>query len=621
MANFEDHKDRLGDYIEMITEKSKGKNQYDCPICDSGTGKHHTGAFTFYPETNSWYCFSCHRGGDIYDLIGLVEDIPDKGDQLKRVCEIFGDSVAMTKAPLKPKKPQTQEPNISISEYVKECAKHIKETNYLQSRGISYDTAEKMGIGFDKKAFSFGGIVFPTGNSYAMRNIDHTSKNRYLKQKGESDLFNKVALSESDKPVYIVEGYMDALSIIEAGGEAVALGGTGFSKLISIVKKHEPKRLLIVSMDDDDAGKTAQIKLLNELRCLNIPCVGFQPYNGSKDANEALQHDRKSFIEVVMYGESLEDEYFKTEKEKYFQNSTAVYLQSFINGISDSANTPPIKTGFKNLDTVLDGGLYEGLHTIGAISSLGKTTLAMQIMDQIAQQGHDVLIFSLEMARNQLISKSISRHTVINAMNNGIKTNNAKSSRGITDGSRYANYNKIEIELINQSVISYSEYAKHIYISEGIGNIGVDEIRQTIGKHIRYTGNTPIVLVDYLQILAPNDVRASDKQNTDKAITELKRISRDFKIPIIVISSFNRQNYSESVRMEAFKESGIIEYSSDVLIGLQLRGAGQKGFDEINEKNKDPRQVELVILKNRDARTGEKVAFEYYPVFNYFKEK
>ena len=245
----------------------------------------------------------------------------------------------------------------------------------------------------------------------------------------------------------------------------------------------------------------------------------------------------------------------------------------------------------------------------------------MQVMDQIAQQGHDVLIFSLEMARNQLISKSISRHTVINAMNNGIKTNNAKSSRGITDGSRYSNYNKTEIELINQSVLSYSEYAKHIYISEGIGNIGVDEIRQTIGKHVRYTGNNPIVLVDYLQILAPNDVRASDKQNTDKAITELKRISRDFKIPLIVISSFNRQNYSESVRMEAFKESGIIEYSSDVLIGLQLRGAGQKGFDEINEKNKDPRQVELVILKNRDAKTGEKVAFDYYPVFNYFMEK
>ncbi len=57
---------------------------------------------------------------------------------------------------------------------------------------------------------------------------------------------------------------------------------------------------------------------------------------------------------------------------------------------------------------------------------------------------------------------------------------------------------------------------------------------------------------------------------------ELKRISRDFKTPVIGISSFNRDNYNNAVSMQSFKESGAIEYSSDILIGLQNKGAGEK---------------------------------------------
>ena len=127
-------------------------------------------------------------------------------------------------------------------------------------------------------------------------------------------------------------------------------------------------------------------------------------------------------------------------------------------------------------------------------------------------------------------------------------------------------------------------------------------------------------MVDYLQILAPEDVRATDKQNTDKAVLELKRISRDFKIPVFAVSSFNRENYKTAVSYASFKESGAIEYSSDVLIGLQLKGAGEKGFDADTAKTKNPREIELVILKNRNGETGKRTELKYYPMFNYFEE-
>ena len=117
-------------------------------------------------------------------------------------------------------------------------------------------------------------------------------------------------------------------------------------------------------------------------------------------------------------------------------------MQSFIDGIADSVDTPFIPTGFKKLDSVLDGGLYEGLYIVGAISSLGKTTLITQITDQIAQSGTDVLIFSLEMARSELIAKSISRHTLQSVLQTGGDTRNAKTTRGISTGKRYIDYNQ-----------------------------------------------------------------------------------------------------------------------------------------------------------------------------------
>ena len=199
-------------------------------------------------------------------------------------------------------------------------------------------------------------------------------------------------------------------------------------------------------------------------------------------------------------------------------------------------------------------------------------------------------------------------------------TKNAKTVRGVTAGKRYEKYSNTEKDLITNAVQAYSGYAKHIYITEGVGDLGVQQIRETVEKHTRYTGNTPLVIVDYLQILAPANERATDKQNTDKAVMELKRISRDFKTPVIGISSFNRDNYKNAVSMQAFKESGAIEYSSDILIGLQLKGAGDKDFDPTEAKKKNPREIELVILKNRNGQTGAKVPFEFYPMFNYFVE-
>ena len=160
----------------------------------------------------------------------------------------------------------------------------------------------------------------------------------------------------------------------------------------------------------------------------------------------------------------------------------------------------------------------------------------MQIADQVAQQGQDVLIYSLEMGRYELMAKSISRQTILIANQEKISSKLAKTTRGITTAGKYKYYSDDEKELIKKATIAYSRYAKNIFITEGIGDIGVQEIKENVKRHIAITGNRPLVIIDYLQILAPADMRATDKQNTDKAVLELKRLSRDFNLPVLALS-------------------------------------------------------------------------------------
>lgn len=643
----------LRNYVESVTQKSKGANLYVCPLCGSGTGKSGTGAFSIKNGT-SWKCFSCNAGGDIFDLYGAINGTADHNEQLKGLSELYGIQVASYRSTAQEDfKPEYQSnaqseqythnsihasadppQQTDYTDFFLQAHKAVEQTDYWKRRGLSKETVDRFKLGYvaewrhpkAPKAPTSPRLIIPTSPySYLARDTRDQmpeEQRAYSKSKvGSIQLFNKRALQTATKPIFIVEGELDALSIIEVGGEAVALGTTTKSKaLIELLKAQAPSQALIIALDNDEAGQRASRELTEGLQGLNIPCYSFNPCGQYKDANEALQRDREALTIAVEEAEHLQDEEAQAQKEAYLKNSTAHYLQSFVNGIADSVDTPYIPTGFKKLDSVLDGGLYEGLYIVGAISSLGKTTIITQIADQIAQAGTDVLIFSLEMARAEIMAKSISRHTLQSVLATGGDIRNAKTARGITTGKRYIDYSQTERDLINSSIMEYSKYAQNIYISEGVGDIGAEQIRETVKKHILFTGKTPVVIIDYLQILAPYSERATDKQNTDKAVMELKRISRDYKTPVIGISSFNRANYKEAVTMEAFKESGAIEYSSDILIGLQLKGAGKKDFDANEAKRKDPREIELVILKNRNGRTGDSLSFNFYPLFNYFEE-
>lgn len=640
-VNTEEARAYIREHAEDYLTKDTSKKGFICPICGSGSGSKGTGITTKDHIHFTCWAGGCFKNADIIDIIGLKYNCSTDAEKFKKAYEEFRIDVGNNTQ--KPKKvsqsnyasnpiEKSKEDSKDYTAFFKSAHSAYKNTSYLKDRGISDAVADRFNIGF-YKGFNYGGItddalIIPISESaYNIRFLNQTEKANRYRKRGKAGLFNAEAL-KGDKPVWIVEGEIDCMSIIEAGGEAVGLGSTSGAELLtSYIVKNKLSPSLIIALDNDSAGEKTTEALEKELQELDIKYFLKDMSSGAetkKDANDILKEGKDKLEAIIADAEqelkAIEDMELAEAKEEYKKNNAKSYINSFLNGIQESVNTSYIPTGFNNLDAELDGGLFEGLYFIGAISSLGKTTFTLQIADQIAKSGSDVLIFSLEMARSELMAKSISRETLIQG-----DINSAKTTRGITTGKRYQNYTKAELDLINNAVKSYSMYADNIYIVEGIGDVKASTIGKAVEKHINLTGKKPVVIIDYIQIIAPHNECATDKQNTDKAVMELKRISRDYKLPIIGISSFNRDNYTQKVSMQAFKESGAIEYSSDVLIGLQLKGQGDKDFniEEAKAKSNNPdsfRDIELVILKNRNGRTGGKVYFRYYAWFNYFKE-
>lgn len=297
-------------------------------------------------------------------------------------------------------------------------------------------------------------------------------------------------------------------------------------------------------------------------------------------------------------------------------DNTLYYIDNLMTGeISRFKNDK--KTGFSNLDA-LAGGLYSGLYVLAAISSLGKTSFALQLADQLAENGSEVIFFSMEQSRLELVSKSIARRT-------------AQKEKPVTSLSIRKGY------LPGQVLEAVQDYKKavgdRISIVEGNFSCNISFIGEYIRQYINQNGTRPVVFIDYLQILQPaeDSRRQTTKETVDSTVTELKRISRDLDLTIFLISSVNRSNYLTPIDFESLKESGGIEFTADVIYGLQLQClnddlfTAEKKIKEKREKIKQakaetPRKIELVCLKNRYGISNYSCYFNYYPANDLFTE-
>lgn len=675
-SNFESIKEKtsLKEYAEAHLEKS-GRFMFCCPVCGSGKGPRGTAAFSV--KGDIFTCFSCHASGDIFDLAGIVHKLNDKSEQLQAVAQWAGMPLAIQQGRTETQgaKREKTKPAPDYSQKRKEEAEKLREwaaniehpeaVSYLNKRGFTVDQAKVWGIGYDPQRKR---ITLPYRGSecyHIDRAIDHDGNGKYHKPKEENvgrEPFENPAALDSEV-LFVCEGMFDALAIEALGFPSVALGGTGWNHAADWIKAKPYEGTVIIALDNDseevnaNTGKTkkqeSQEKAQAFLESLHSSGVSARISNALeavevKDAGEAYADREKR--EALKRELQKEHEQAVSEAERAAEHAYNEALNRLsvkeptyaLNRLIDLADIPdPIQTGFPALDGKLNGGLRNGLTILGALSSMGKTTFMLQIADQIAVSGHPVLYVTIEQSVSELVAKSLSRLIAQNKPSVGAKYLNV-SAQSIRTKENRLSWNDAQTSALYEAHGIYSEtIAPNMLFLEGLRQPSVSSIREAAEMIRRKRGTYPVVFIDYLQLLETPNEKATDKQAVDKNVSDLRIMAKE-KMPVVMVSSLNRESYSGLIEMTSFKESGAIEYSSDVLIGLQpaqmkkrltgkdgqpLKGEVKKdrALAIIEEVKEQPvREVELLILKNRDGKiVGNKNAlqFTYRAETNLFEEK
>lgn len=692
MSNkFEEVKQKvlLSDYIRnRYPFKMSGKRLRfnKCPFCNGGDC-----ADIFKKgDYEQFDCKQCGKKGSIIDFYGYENNIDaqtneGKSQIINELCKAYGidNNTNTQEAKQKPSteliqakiKTIKQHEDNKIKKYdftdvVDRLHKQLLESpegmNYFLDRGLSEDTVKRFKLGYEPKGINEALKDYPELHyykdlaecypyfvpmfkegvcEYILPRQDIKILDKKL-QEGELYKTDKEG-NKRDYPktmnlknvpttiynfdeamknelVFVCEGWCDALSLENEGYKSVALNSvTGISKFINMIQevKDYQSKTYVIALDKDTSGAKARAEL--EQKLLDLKCRVKHLYpegEGVKDINDMLLKDEKSLLYSII---KIEQEIQEENDKILTQNSCYSHLNSILNKFISNKDRKLLSTGYSKLDATLGGGLYNSLYVIGGISGLGKTSIVLNILENLAKKEQDVLFISLEMSREELVAKSLSRFTRETVVDKRLTPMDYPSQRDIQNG----NFD-IEAPYFQEGLVNYTEASKHIFIKEANFNYNTELIREDIIKHKALRGKAPVVVVDYLQVLPCLKDYGDDKKNIDFNITELKRISREYDIPVIVISSIGRQYYKKPIDFEAFKSSGNIEFTADVVIGLQysfMADIGNKSDNQIQEmyqeaKAQYPRQVQTVILKNRNGSIGEYTDFIYEPKYNYFKE-
>lgn len=699
-------KDHIADYLASkgIKADLAGVQKF---CCLNPQHQDHKPSMSIDPKSKKVHCFSCGAKFDTFDLVAIDNNVAMGGaDAFKLAYEHFGLQVEKTTfkkqnhAKRVPEMTKTKKaadfaslqswanPDMTTAADAahKALLADPKALQHFTSRGLDLETIKQNRLGFcmggcnamleglpeEMKAKSFkaglyqfiipifdknGRCIWYQAEINDRNQCDDWNK-KYKKPKrtelyGGHRLWGGEILGGDEVPAatFVLEGEFDAMSIEQAAGHkkcAVALGGVdGVNRFLGLVKKHRPATTFILLMDNDKAGEGAMQKARAGLAELGAKFAEVK-LKEAHDANELLQKDAEALKKFVAGCKAMApsaEELAEEAATAYSAGFASSKVADFLEIMGGKGAVPPISTGIPQLDEALDGGLYSGLHILGAISSLGKTTFMLQLADSMAASGIDVLFFSLETPYTELMAKSISRSTFVNqkkmpkaypqTARNVLCNRLQKHGKVLLEGDEKAATTQLLVQCIGEYA---NGAAKCIRFIDRQHSCGVQDIAEAIAEHRKYRPDRRLVVfVDYLQILAKASERYTDKQNTDEALKALSILAKNEKLPMLVISSINRTSYTEPIGLTSFKESGNIEYDAEVAIGLQYEGMDYEDDADSEETEKarksrirklikeqeakgykgEAQQIQLKVLKNRLA-PKTKCSADFWPAYSFF---
>lgn len=636
----------LTDFVPLEMSRKAGRNMYKCPVCGSGTGRNGTGALHIYPDSRRVFCYANNcftdKGEDTLGALRIIWHC-DETEALERAGYTIEREAPAHQENTKHQEHQERKPEADYTLFYRKWHQDLKESpealEYLHGRGITDDSIERFNLGYcatwkhskaGEQVPSTKRIIIPrTKGTYTARRIDKPANDieaQYIKQvQGkQKDLFNLEALDGAATPI-ICEGELDAISLYQAGAGAVVATGTIINAgiILEEAKKH-PEAVFILAFDNDpdkedgsNPGKDAQRKLAADMKAAGLEVLNIDPadiYGEAKDANEALTKNPERLGRAIKRLEALALE-LKTaqdeaREEELRKRTGEGMLEAFLLSVTDNeARTfEPIPTGITDIDRALEGGFIRGtLVTLGAPPAMGKTALAQWIFENIAtgkdgKPGHDVLYINLEMSREQLLARSLSR----------IAWKYEKKDFSALEVLRGYAWTDEQREAIIQAAARYkADIAPHfIYNPDGITN-NIDSILTAMTEEtarLKAQGKpAPLVCIDYLQLIDSGERDAIEGMKG--VIFKLKDFAKRENTVVLAIIANNRaSNKAGTVDMESGRDTSAIEYSGDIMLGLAYTAIEDRRKYECGEDNNGrPRYAEYDL---ETIRRLKKEAYE-----------
>jgi len=246
-----------------------------------------------------------------------------------------------------------------------------------------------------------------------------------------------------------------------------------------------------------------------------------------------------------------------------------------------------LPTGFDRLDELTSGFQPSDMIILAARPSMGKTACALNVARHAAiDHEKNVLIFSLEMSKSQLVQRMICMQGRVNTM---------KLRKGFLAKEEFQKVVKAAGALHGSS----------IYIDD-TPSISVMELRAKARRHAARNG-CDLIIIDYLQLMRGSDRYESRQVEIAEISRSIKGIARELRVPVLALSQLSREADKDDIgrpKLSHLRESGAIEQDADVVLMLY------KAKDQPEESNRTVR-VNLDLGKQRNGPTGEiKLVFE-----------
>lgn len=279
----------------------------------------------------------------------------------------------------------------------------------------------------------------------------------------------------------------------------------------------------------------------------------------------------------------------------------------------------PLKTGMQAFDDLLGGGiLRQSVVILTAAPGTGKTSLTQQIFETMAANGVPVVFLNLEMSREQLLARSLSR--MIH------KQGHSMNAADVLKGYKWTEAQRIFV------MEAAADYRKRIapnfvYNPERMGNTyqSIGAVLERYGEMMKAQGRcAPVVVLDYLHI-----VQSDKKEDASEIIKATVQMLKDYAIKYdtfaFVLSASNRaSNQKGTQSLESSRDSSGVEYSADYLISLNYKAlalkerkedGNQYRADDPNDmellQKQSPRQMLVQVLKNRMNAAGGKLQLAF----------